>query len=105
MIVLSILISISYCVFFIWLAEGLRKSSKLKIPHVDQLPSVSIIIAARNEEENLPTLLKNLTKQSYPLDKLEVIIVNDRSTDRTEEILKEASKPAFIEKVLFTRSL
>ena len=67
MIVLSILISISYCVFFIWLAEGLRKSSKLKIPHIDQLPSVSIIIAARNEEENIPKLLNALSKLTYQL--------------------------------------
>ena len=56
------------------------------------LPLASVIIAARNEEENLPALLKDLTKQSYPLDKLEVIIVNDRSTDRTGEVLEKASK-------------
>lgn len=49
--------------------------------------SVSIIIAARDEATNLPALLKALSRQDYA--QLEIIIINDRSTDSTEEILKE----------------
>ena len=52
---------------------------------LEDLPLASVIIAARNEEENLPDLLKDLIRQSYSFDKTEVIIVNDRSTDRTGE--------------------
>ncbi|MED5474966.1 MAG: glycosyltransferase [Candidatus Neomarinimicrobiota bacterium] len=104
MIVLSILISISYCVFFIWLAEGLRKSSKLKIPHIDQLPSVSIIIAARNEEENIPKLLNALSKLTYPEQKLEIIISNDRSSDKTEKLLRIAENEIFNLKVINIKS-
>jgi cellulose synthase/poly-beta-1,6-N-acetylglucosamine synthase-like glycosyltransferase len=49
-------------------------------------PSVSIIIPARNEEKVIGRLLNRLTELTYPKSKLEVIVVNDQSTDRTGEI-------------------
>ncbi|HOE24050.1 MAG TPA: glycosyltransferase [Bacteroidales bacterium] len=47
------------------------------------LPAVSVIVAARNEERHIETLLGSLVKQDYPDGLLEIIIVNDNSTDRT----------------------
>jgi len=47
---------------------------------------VSIVVACRNEEENLHILLNSITAQDYPKELFEVIIVNDNSTDRTFEI-------------------
>ena len=47
-------------------------------------PKVSIIIAIRNEEECIVRLLKDLKSQIYTKDKLEVILVNDHSTDNTQ---------------------
>ena len=52
---------------------------------------MSVVIAARNEEESLPELIDDLINQEYPLNKFEIIIVNDRSSDFTSEILKQAS--------------
>lgn len=92
MIILSVIISICYCVFFIWLTEGLRKSSYQTIPHLDELPTVSIIISGRNEEKNISNLLTSLSQLSYPLNKLEFIIVNDRSNDKTAQMLNIAEK-------------
>ena len=54
-------------------------------------PSVSIVIAARNEEANLPTKLANLRHLDYPRNLLQIVIASDGSTDRTPEILKEHS--------------
>jgi glycosyltransferase involved in cell wall biosynthesis len=45
------------------------------------------VIPARNEEENLPTTITALLNQSYNISK--IIVVNDGSTDRTEEVCKE----------------
>lgn len=50
-------------------------------------PSVSIIMAARNEAENLPRKLANLNTLAYPAHLLEIIIVSDGSTDSTNAIL------------------
>jgi 4,4'-diaponeurosporenoate glycosyltransferase len=49
--------------------------------------SVSIMIPARNEEHNLPRLLRSLAAQARKPH--EIIVVNDASTDRTEEVARE----------------
>ena len=81
-----------YLFFIIFIVTGLFKHSVLPIHSSIELPMVSIIIAARNEETFLPNLIQDLIKQEYPLDKLEVIIINDRSTDSTKEILAKARR-------------
>ncbi len=50
---------------------------------------VSVVVAARNEEKTIVTLLENLAQQDYPPDLLEIIIVNDNSTDRTPIVVSE----------------
>ena len=52
-------------------------------------PSVSIVIAVRNEELNLSAKLENLWQVDYPRNQLQVVIASDGSTDRTAEILRE----------------
>lgn len=49
---------------------------------------VSIVIPSRNEALNLPGLLEDIYIQNYPLELLEVIIVDDHSTDETLEVVK-----------------
>jgi len=51
-------------------------------------PFVSVLIPARNEEENIGECLTSLMKQDYPEDKYEIVVVNDRSTDNTYEVIK-----------------
>ncbi len=52
-------------------------------------PSVSVLIAARNEERSLPTKIENLRLLDYPASQLQIIVVSDGSTDRTDAILGE----------------
>lgn len=54
--------------------------------NADSVPFVSVVIAARNEEENLPNCLKSLADQTYPTNKFEIIVANDCSTDGTASI-------------------
>ena len=58
----------------------------------NELPFISIIIAARNEERNIAQCIKSLTEQTYPQDKFEVIVTNDHSTDDTVSIIKSFHK-------------
>ncbi len=52
-------------------------------------PTVSLIIAARNEEGVLAAKLDNATNLDYPADKLEIIVASDGSTDRTDAIARD----------------
>lgn len=47
----------------------------------------SVIIAAKNEEQNLPRLFKSLKKLNYPKEYYEIIFVNDQSTDKTKNVI------------------
>lgn len=51
-----------------------------------KLPLVSFVIPTYNEERNIGRCLKSIFAQDYPKDKIEVIIIDDGSTDRTREI-------------------
>jgi cellulose synthase/poly-beta-1,6-N-acetylglucosamine synthase-like glycosyltransferase len=63
-----------------------------KIPQT----KMSVIIPARNEEENIGNLLTALKVQSYPKDFFEIIVVDDHSTDNTANIVKEFSNVRLI---------
>lgn len=54
-------------------------------------PSVSVIIAAYNEERDLAAKLENTLALDYPKSQLEIIVTSDCSTDRTDEIARSFS--------------
>jgi cellulose synthase/poly-beta-1,6-N-acetylglucosamine synthase-like glycosyltransferase len=60
-------------------------------PYVDidtaDWPKVTVLIAAHNEEKVITNILAALTEVNYPPEKLLIVPVNDRSTDRTREII------------------
>ncbi len=74
----------------IWLGLGLKRSLPPKGASKEgAMEPISIIIAARNEENNLARLLTSIA-QLEPIEaEYEVIIVNDHSTDESLEILKK----------------
>lgn len=55
----------------------------------EELPAVSILIAAYNEQDVIAEKLESIFKGNYPLDKLEVLVGSDASTDGTNSIVKE----------------
>jgi glycosyltransferase involved in cell wall biosynthesis len=61
--------------------------AKLDNLNLDKLPPVSVVICAKNEAENIKKYLPVVMDQVYP--KYEVIVVDDGSTDGTQEILAE----------------
>ena len=70
----------------LWVKAKLASRPVLRRPIT---PSVSIIIAAHNEETNLPAKLENLRSTEYPRELLQIVIASDGSTDRTASILRE----------------
>ncbi len=60
--------------------------------HPGQSHLLTVIVAARNEEQNIGRLLRSMTTQNYPASAFEIIIVNDRSTDSTASIVEKFRK-------------
>ena len=54
------------------------------------LPTVSVVVAAHNEETVIERRLENLQGMHYPVDKLELVVTSDASTDRTDELAERA---------------
>ncbi len=57
-----------------------------------ELPFVSIIIAARDEEKNIGECIQSILNQTYPQNKFEIIIINDHSADNTVSIVESFKK-------------
>ncbi len=53
----------------------------------EALPTVSVVIVARNESANLPALFEDLAQQQYPVEQLEVWLIDDYSEDHTAALV------------------
>jgi len=87
-IILLLVCATLYYVWFILRAYGGLRPPDQNGAGAD-LPFVTVVIAARNEEGDLPGCLASLSNQDYPAEDLEFIIVDDGSVDRTAEIVRE----------------
>jgi cellulose synthase/poly-beta-1,6-N-acetylglucosamine synthase-like glycosyltransferase len=56
----------------------------------DGTPSVTVIVAAHDEETVIERRVRNLLALDYPADRLEVVVTSDASTDATEELAERA---------------
>jgi len=74
-----------YYYFFVFLKLSAATSKEIDVPK--KLPPVSVIICAKNEAENLSDHLPAFLQQDYK--DYEIIVVNDCSTDHTEDVLME----------------
>lgn len=62
-------------------------------PTFESLPSVTVLVPARNEAGTIGKCVRAILAQEYPAEKLQLIVVNDHSEDRTvEEALEAAGK-------------
>ncbi len=84
---LSIFLTALYLLLVVYIIKGWHS---LKVPVTSRQSfhtSVTILIAARNEEEKIHLTIEDILAQDYPKHLTEVIIVDDHSTDRTAEII------------------
>lgn len=87
--ILLLSLAVLYAATLLLLGRGLRKlppgRNRAKL-------LVSVVIAARNEEHNIQTCLQHVLQQDYPSEKLEVIVVDDRSEDNTAAMVAEFAR-------------
>ena len=94
LIILFIVIIVAWIFLFVMSIRSylhtpliIRKRHHLTTQHSNNLPLVSVIVPARNEQNNIQRCLLSLLAQNYP--SFEVIVVNDSSTDYTQEIVRK----------------
>jgi cellulose synthase/poly-beta-1,6-N-acetylglucosamine synthase-like glycosyltransferase len=79
---------VPYLALLLLVAVGMRWPTP-PLPPIRRWPSVDVVVAAHDEEAHLPATLASLRALDYPGD-LRVIVVDDRSTDRTAAIVRAA---------------
>ncbi len=89
-VVLCLTISLIFYAYFGYylLLRILRSFRYKKVAFRDWEPSISVIIAARNEEKRIGRRIRNLASQSYPSEKMEIIVVSDGSDDGTNKTVR-----------------
>ncbi len=85
-LIILCLLALSYAGGLVWILLGLDRIPNEKS---DSQPRVSVIVAARNESENIESLMASLIAQDYPADMYEIIVVNDDSKDGTADLVKK----------------
>jgi len=88
-ITLVVYVYIGYPVL-LWLLNTIKRKQKAVLLSNDNFePTVSMIIAAYNEEQVIAGKLENSLTLNYPKEKLEIIVVSDGSTDKTADIVRD----------------
>ncbi|HEX6847947.1 MAG TPA: glycosyltransferase [Chitinophagaceae bacterium] len=88
---ITICLLVIYSLLILYYRAGWQEVKQF--PQTEQGPhtKISVIIPARNEQENIGRLLSSIGKQSYPDHLFEVIVVDDHSTDNTATIVNSYS--------------
>jgi len=85
---ISVSLTILYISVVLIFVRGWSKLEYFKPDLANQGTKVSIIVAARNEENNISSTLDDLLAQHYDKELTEIIFIDDHSTDRTAEIIR-----------------
>lgn len=76
-----------YFITFILFFLGILKTKKQEVVKNSWQPKVSVLVPARDEADTIINTLYSLKNQTYPSDKLEIIIIDDQSNDNTAEVV------------------
>jgi len=89
----SIFLSVAYAALLIFYLYGWRALPEWPILRRGWEPTtrVSVIIPARNESANIEACLRSIVEGAYPPNSLEIIVIDDHSTDETTSIVKQFS--------------
>ncbi len=89
LIYISLILLLGYSALLVYYRKSWGSIPDFKVEANSKLGTkISIIIPARNEEENIGYCLQSIIEQSYPAHLFEVLVVDDHSTDKTAAIIK-----------------
>lgn len=85
--ILTLFLTLAYVALILFLRKGWGKLDLFCPQNKDFKTTVSVLIAARNEEEKLEKTILDILAQDYPAHLFQIIVVDDHSTDRTSDII------------------
>lgn len=62
---------------------------RISAPSSEELPFASVLVAARNEEKHISKCLDSIVASDYPKDRMEILVIDGMSNDRTREIVRD----------------
>ena len=83
----SLLLTGIYLSVLVYLTKGWAALKRPQIKYTGFTTKVTVMIAARNEEDKIHLTIEDILAQDYPKNLMEIIIVDDHSTDRTSQII------------------
>ena len=86
-IIFTFMVIASYLGLMVWLYIGIQETKSFPKTS-NERPVISVVVSLKNEAGNVSSLLKGLLGLDYPKEKLEIILVNDNSTDGTFQSLR-----------------
>jgi poly-beta-1,6-N-acetyl-D-glucosamine synthase len=91
--IITTIVTISYCFIVLLFLFGWRKIKIFQKENTFKAEaSISLIIALRNEEKNIPFLIESILNQSLNHTCFELILIDDHSTDNTNQLCNEFKK-------------
>ncbi len=97
MMLFVLCLALCYWLFVLWLLRGWQALPEVSDDEIEQWPLVSVVVCMRNESNHIIQCLQCLAVQQYPVDRFEIIVVDDYSED--DSVLKAETFAARQQKV------
>ncbi|POY34746.1 glycosyl transferase [Solitalea longa] len=91
--ILTVLLALAYFLIAGSFIIGWRKIRKPLLDKTPHTTKVTVIIPARNEEKMIGKCVGDIAAQNYPVELLEIIVIDDHSTDSTAEVVQSINFP------------
>jgi glycosyltransferase involved in cell wall biosynthesis len=88
MTLIALIITLFYVVLIGSFVFGFDKVEEFQLKDIPAKTKFTVIVPFRNEAEHLPFLLKSISELNYPLDRFEIIFVDDESSDESVKLIE-----------------
>lgn len=108
--IVLLVIALMYVIFIVQLCLGFRNVKTFESPNLSPKTAFTIVVPFRNEEKNLPKLLQSFSRLNYPIELVQIIMVDDFSKDQSVKVYNnwrmahDAVDTTLLENLILSRS-